>query len=83
MTSNSCLINIPNMNCKGSQNGDPTNLSNIAVGPSPIDDSKHPPLLEYEDQPYTENRTNLTGVFGEECLAEATMEDKSLQASIK
>ena len=60
-----------------------TTSSNIGQGREPIDKSRHAPLFEFENENPPDYRRNLSRVFGEEFLAEATLKDKNLQAIIK
>ena len=57
--------------------------SNIGQGREPIDETKHAPLFEFENDTAPTYRLNLSRVFGEEFLAEATLKDKNLQAIIR
>ena len=52
-------------------------------GREPINETKHAPLFEFENETAPNNRMNLSRVFGEEFLAEATLNDKNLQAIIR
>ena len=53
--------------------------SNIGQGRDPIDETKHQPLFEFDNVPPPNYRANLSRVFGEEFLAEASLKDKNLQ----
>ena len=53
----------------------------VGQGRDPIDETKHAPL--FESEPPHDYHRNLSPVFGEEFLAEATIKDKNLQAIIK
>ena len=53
--------------------------SNIGQGREPIDEMKHKPLFKFENEPPPNYRSNLTRVFGEEFLAEASLKDRNLQ----
>ena len=57
--------------------------SNIGQGREPIDETKHAPLFEFENETAPNYRLNLSRVFGEEFLAEATQKDKNLLAIIR
>ena len=57
--------------------------SNIGQGREPIDETKHAHLFELENETAPNYRLNLSRVFGEEVLAEATLKDKNLQAIIR
>ena len=57
--------------------------SNIGQGRDPINENKHAPLFEFEQEIAPNYRRNLARVFGEEFLAEATLKDKNLQAIIR
>ena len=57
--------------------------SNLGQGREPIDDNKHAPLFEFENETAPNYRLNLSRVFGEEFLAEATLKDKNLQNIIR
>ena len=56
--------------------------SNLGQGREPIDENKHAPLFEFENETAPNYRLNLSRVFGEEFLAEATLKDKNLQTII-
>ena len=53
--------------------------SNLGQGREPIDENKHAPFFEFENETAPNYRLNLSRVFGEEFLAEATLKDKNLQ----
>ena len=57
--------------------------SNLGQGREPIDENKHAPLFEFENETAQNYRLNLSRVFGEEFLAEATLKDKNLQNIIR
>ena len=57
--------------------------SNLGQGREPIDENKHAPLFEFENETAPNYRLNLSRVFGEEILAEATLKDKNLQNIIR
>ena len=57
--------------------------SNIGQGREPIEENKHAPLFEFENETAPNYRLNLARVFGEEFLAEATLNDKNLKAIIR
>ena len=57
--------------------------SNIEQGRDPIDENKHAPLFEFENETAPNYRLNLSRVFGEAFLAEATLKDKNLQTIIR
>ena len=69
-------------NAKGTHTEEPSTISSSCLGLTPIDDSLHPSLFEYENHPPPDYRLNLSSFSGEE-LAEATLKDKHLQAIIK
>ena len=52
--------------------------SNVGQGREPIDESKHAPLFEFENEIPPDYGRNLSRVFGGELLAEATLKDKNL-----
>ena len=63
-----------------------TPSTNVGQGRDPIDETKHAPLFEFENEtppPPTDYRRNLSRVFGEEFLAVATLRDKNLQTIIR
>ena len=47
--------------------------TNIGQGREPIDETKHAPLFEFENETAPNYRLNLSRQFGEEFLAEATL----------
>ena len=57
--------------------------SNIGQGREPIDETKHRPLFEFENKIPPNYRLNLTRVFGEEFLAEASLKERNLQNIIR
>ena len=57
--------------------------SNLGQGREPIDENKHAPLFEFENETAPNYRLNLSRVFGEEFLAEAILKDKNLQNIIR
>ena len=57
--------------------------TNIGQGREPIDETKHAPLFEFENETAPNYRLNLSRVFGKEFLAEATLKDKNLQTIIR
>ena len=57
--------------------------SNLGQGREPIDENKHAPLFEFENETAPNYRVNLSRVFGEEFLIEATLKDKNLQNIIR
>ena len=57
--------------------------SNLGQGREPIDENKHAPLFEFENETAPNYRLNLSRVFGKEFLAEATLKDKNLQTIIR
>ena len=57
--------------------------SNLGQGREPIDENNHAPLFEFENETAPNYRLNLSRVFGEEFLAEATLKDKNLQNIIR
>ena len=54
--------------------------SNVGQGREPIDESKHAPLFEFKNEMPPDYRRNLSRVFGEELLAQATLKDKNFQS---
>ena len=56
---------------------------NLGQGRDPINENKHAPLFEFENETAPNYRLNLSRVFGEEFLAEATLNDKNLQTVIR
>ena len=57
--------------------------SNIGQCREPIDETKHAPLFEFENETPPNYRLNLARVFGEKFLTEATLKDRNLQAIIR
>ena len=57
--------------------------SNLGQGRNPIDENKHAPLFEFDNETAPNYCLNLSRVFGEEFLAEATLKDKNLQTIIR
>ena len=78
---NSPTQNTPISVATQTDNTPPT--SNLGQGREPIDENKHAPLFEFENETVPNYRLNLSRVFGEEFLAEATLKDKNLQNIIR
>ena len=78
---NSLTKNTPISVATQTDNTPPT--SNLGQGREPIDENKHAPLFEFENETAPNYRLNLSRVFGEEFLAEATLKDKNLQNIIR
>ena len=57
--------------------------SNVGQGLESIDESKHAPLFEFENEIPPDYCRHLSRVFGEEFLTEATLKDKNLQSIIR
>ena len=80
-TQNTPTQNSPISVATQTDNTPPT--SNLGQGREPIDENKHAPLFEFENETAPNYRLNLSRVFGEEFLAEATLKDKNLQNIIR
>ena len=78
---NSPTKNTPISVATQTDNTPPT--SNLGQGREPIDENKHAPLFEFENETAPNYWLNLSRVFGEEFLAEATLKDKNLQNIIR
>ena len=78
---NSPTKNTPTSVATQTDNTPPT--SNLGQGREPIDENKHAPLFEFENETAPNYRLNLSRVIGEEFLAEATLKDKNLQNIIR